>query len=184
MASTDHHVSVDGHYTWTYIAINTTKTQYRERCVAWCSTDVALEIEIRCSQVRQSQSASTPSVYPGEGGRACSSHDSERVGMSPSTSAISYGPTDLSCLVAEVISDRKKIGGPSSVASWWSPLLAIVIFLQVCRAVLRWRCTGIAPPATPPGSILPLPRTITRTCGCVRVVIAHFTILLAQDQEM
>jgi hypothetical protein len=45
---------------------------------------------------------------PGEGGRACSSHDSERVGVFPSPSAISYGPTDLSCIVAEIFPDRKK----------------------------------------------------------------------------
>jgi hypothetical protein len=46
MASTDHHGSIDGHYTWICIAIDARKRQYRERCVAGCSTDVALEMRI------------------------------------------------------------------------------------------------------------------------------------------
>lgn len=45
VASTDHHGSIDGHYTWMCIAIDTRKRQYRERCVARCSMDVAVEMK-------------------------------------------------------------------------------------------------------------------------------------------
>jgi hypothetical protein len=40
-----------------------------------------------------------------------------------------------------------------------------VFFLQEHEAILRWRWIRIAS-ATPPGSILPLPRTIKGICGC------------------
>ena len=44
VASTDHHGSINGHYTCICIAIDTRKKQYHERCVAGCSKDVALEM--------------------------------------------------------------------------------------------------------------------------------------------